>query len=344
MIMEFEMGKVVTTMRFASKPNDQLVSIIVPAYNAADSLERCVRSALEQTYENIEVILVDDGSIDKTPDMAEYLGSIDNRIKVIHQSNRGLSGARNTGLDAACGELVFFLDSDDYIEPGEIECLCTELKQTNADLVVGGMVLESSAGIRGRTIAAEAAILDEESYWSRAHRAAAGDYIEYVVSWGKLFKREVFLNERFDDGKLHEDEYIIHRLIAKCKTIAVVETTGYVYVQNSKSIMHNPNAKSLLDGAEALILRAKYYIDRGWADPAWEAVLFSREYLAASANLGTGEEIKSAYESLLSLWKENYRRLKALDKGTFRHKVTCRVFLIAPKLFSRLVSRRKEVE
>ena len=115
-----------------------LVSIIVPVYDAEQFLDRCIESALHQTYQNLEIVLVDDGSPDRCGDICDRHAKEDNRIVVIHQENAGPSAARNTGLDAAKGDFIYFLDSDDYIDLNTISVLVDTAKNEDADIVISG--------------------------------------------------------------------------------------------------------------------------------------------------------------------------------------------------------------
>ena len=313
-----------------------LVSIIIPAYNAEKTLTRCVESALNQTYPSIEIIIVDDGSTDETGELIKGLATVHHKIRVVRQKNRGLSGARNSGMDLAQGDLLFFLDADDYIEPNEVEALCSQMERTGADIVVGGLVYETQNGTREKMLVPKQGITDEEGYWHRAYYDSPGDYVSYVVSCGKLFKRTAFHRVRFDEGKLHEDEFIIHRLVSKCSIIALSDITGYVYVQNQGSITHTPSAKSLLDGAEAFAARTTYFMGRGWWKYAWRTLIDGRCRLADAAFCKLDVSERARLKQLISAWRNAYSRLKAEDNGTPRSRLACRLFLISPKLFSRL--------
>lgn len=311
-----------------------LVSVIIPVYNAEGSLARCVDSVLRQSYRPIEIILVDDGSMDGSPALVDLYASNYSQVVACHQENRGLSGARNAGIDRARGELLFFLDSDDYLEASEIEELCSVMSLTQADLVIGGFVYENSDGQRGSRLSLEPGVVDEKRFWSRVYIDYPEDYVAYVVSWGKLFKREIFLNERFDEGKVHEDEFIIHRLVAQCKKIAVVDTAGYIYVQNEGSISHSPCLSSYLDSAEAFLKRTEYFFTRNWAEYVQGALVAGRACLANAACYEKSSSERERFDRALAAWRAAYHRLRSRGGGTIRSRVACRFFLLSPKLFS----------
>lgn len=203
-----------------------MVSVVVPVYNVENYLERCVQSIRKQTYKNIEIILVDDGSPDMCGEMCDKLAECDNRIRVIHKINGGLSEARNTGIDFAKGEYVVFIDSDDWIDPDMIELLLHLQKKHSADIVecsyrnvYKNRVVEetkcSAEVIVGDSIFALEGMLD----WK---------YFK-PVAWNKLYKREVLGNIRYPKGKLHEDEFTTYKYFYNAKKLVYVDVSKYNY-------------------------------------------------------------------------------------------------------------------
>lgn len=324
--------------------NECLVSIIIPAYNTEKTLERCVSSALRQTYSNIEIVIIDDGSVDGTLAIADGLASVHTQIRAIHQENVGLSGARNAGIEASVGELIFFLDSDDYIEADEIEKLVTAMNQTGADIVVGGLKYVTSEEILLGTITQKNQVFDERSYWDCAYYDSLVKHVMFVVSCGKLFSRAVFQDERFDVGKIHEDEFIIHRLVANSASIAFADTAGYIYVQNQESIVHTPRASSILDGCEAISLRTEHFICRRWPELAWKSLIECAHLLARSIRHKAAREERERYSTLIRRWRELYRKSSQLGGSTTTQKMKCRLFLLSPKAFSILVGMKEKHE
>lgn len=314
--------------------SDYLISIIIPAYNASNSIKRCVESALHQTYPLVEIIIVDDGSSDDTGMIADKLATHDGRVKVIHQPNRGLSGARNTGIDCAAGNFLFFLDSDDVIESFEIEALLSSLLANDADYAVGGLALVDSADRKLGVVVVENQVINEEMYWEQAYIEKPEKSVEYIISCGKLFKAELFANCRFELNKFHEDEYIIHKITSISSRIAFVDKPGYVYIQNNSSIMHSEDEKSYLDAAEALLLRVDYFLNKGWLECAWGALLNCRVPLAEVKRSST-EASADLYkmERLYDHWKKHYVKLKHLRFGSMRQRLTNILFLACPLIF-----------
>ena len=213
--------------KLMSYSQHQLISIIVPIYNVEDYLKRCIDSILGQTYKNLEVILVDDGSPDKCGKI------IDSRIKVIHKKNGGLSSARNNGLDIATGDFIGFVDSDDYIERNMYESLIEALNNNNADIATCGIIREDTNTqhkINIRTPNTEKVYLDIDAIREILLSREIG-----ISVWSKLYKREIFSTLRFPVGENNEDAAIV----LECISGRVVVHTGictYHYIVRNNSI------------------------------------------------------------------------------------------------------------
>ena len=213
------------------------ISIIVPVYNVKDYLKKCVLSLIRQTYTNIEIILVDDGSTDGSEKLCDELAVADSRIKVIHQVNCGLSGARNSGIDNATGKYLFFCDSDDYLEYNALEMLLNNLKAQDADVVACGIEKiyndetckepeQFTNNIPGRWSGHESII-----------QMMRNNNICTVV-WNKLYKFELFDGIRFPLGVKNEDEATIYKVLYNAKIVSYIPDTLYNYFQRDSSIMH----------------------------------------------------------------------------------------------------------
>ena len=223
-----------------------LISVIVPVYRVEEYLERCVKSMLSQTYKNLEVILVDDGSPDQCPAICDACAEKDARVKVIHQENKGLSGARNAGIDAASGEYLAFVDSDDYVSPHFIEELYQLLQDTGCAIgqcrfsyVKGdGLVEEGDSAFciyRGESLM--------EQLYGPEEKATC-----FVVAWNKLYRAELFKETgiRYPEGRIHEDEATTYRLFHEAKKLAFLDRALYgYYTENGGSITSVFSAKRL---------------------------------------------------------------------------------------------------
>lgn len=214
---------------------NDLISVIVPVYKVEKYIHKCVNSILEQTYKNLEIILVDDGSPDSCGAICDKYASEDSRIKVIHKKNGGLSDARNAALAIASGKYITLLDSDDYWKLTYIEKSCEYLIKSNADLVVYPLCSVSEDG----RILKE---LDSGKYVEYTSEEALRMMFSRHLPWcaqGKLYKRELFDGIQYPVGKLMEDKATTYKIYEKCKKILFVECADYMYLIREGSIMHS---------------------------------------------------------------------------------------------------------
>lgn len=237
-----------------------LISIIVPVYKVECYLKRCVDSILMQTYKNFELILVDDGSPDNAPWICDEYARRDCRVRVIHKLNGGLSSARNAGLDAAKGEYIGFVDSDDFIKPQMYEKLLHALQESRADLAVCGYYYVDENGdecdvspcIPNKDILVQG----KEAYHILSERLM-------VPAWNKLYRYEIFASLRYPVGRLHEDEFIKASLYHNRSVICICEPLLY-YTQRPDSIMSKLTMKRLQDSSDALREQVEFYIRHGY--------------------------------------------------------------------------------
>ncbi len=207
-----------------------LISVIVPVYNVEKYLDRCVESIVSQTYKNLEIILVDDGSPDNCPEMCDAWAEKDSRIKVIHKENGGVSSARNAALDIAGGEYIGFVDSDDYIESNMFEVLLKNLIDNNADISVCGYQIndENDGEFNVRTVSQSDAL----------KLVCIGDY-KYGVLWNKLYKKSILKNIKMLNFVCCEDLIFNYYAIKKAGSIVECDSKLYHYFQNANSTVHN---------------------------------------------------------------------------------------------------------
>lgn len=209
------------------------ISVIVPVYKVEPYLRRCVDSVLAQSYRNLEIILVDDGSPDACGEICNEYAKRDSRITVIHKANGGLSDARNAGLDIMAGKYVAFVDSDDWIEPQMYETLLTQLKQFDADMAFGGVAdeLEQNGSVSTTKISNYGDIPFAENNVEAMRRYFHGSW----AAWDKLYKAELFENIRYPVGEINEDEAIVLRLLAKCTRVCYTSEVFYHYMKRPGS-------------------------------------------------------------------------------------------------------------
>ncbi len=212
------------------------VSIIVPIYKVEKEMDRCIKSILNQTYSNLEIILVNDGSPDKCPEMCNDYAEIDRRIKVIHKRNGGLSDARNEGLKIATGDYISFIDSDDWVADVFIECLLGSLIETNSDIAICNYYLVNEKGQKFKhKMVKEIEVLNHEEGISTLF---AQQKFGCMVCT-KLYKKNLFNNLEFPKGKLYEDIAISLPIFDRAKQSVLINKELYYYFQHENSIVNS---------------------------------------------------------------------------------------------------------
>ena len=238
------------------------LSVIVPVYNVEKYIRSCVDSILAQTHTNLEVILVDDGSTDRSGQICDFYAKMDERIIVIHKENGGLSDARNAGIDCATGDYLAFIDADDYIDSLMFFTMINALELAGADIALcnfdcvdenGKIIDEKNKG--ARVVAGE---LTSEQALNMLCKPC-GTY--YVIACNKIYKKEIFEELRFCNGKLHEDEFIVHEVFSRIKKMVCIEEPFYKYVQRNDSITNVSYSIRRLDAVEALFLRTRFFVN-----------------------------------------------------------------------------------
>lgn len=212
-----------------------ILSVIIPVYCVEDTLNRCVESVLRQNVTDMEVILVDDGSTDKCPKMCDDWGERDAHIRVIHKQNGGLSDARNAGIDVAKGDLITFVDSDDYLADNTYQPLLALMSDCD--------ILEFS--IANKLALQDRIYHDIGEYWlkERVYR--------HTYAWNKIYRRQLFENIRFPKGKVFEDAYTLPLLLKLSKTVRTTSKGFYYYSENPNGISAKANGQQLAQLLEA---------------------------------------------------------------------------------------------
>ncbi len=214
-----------------------MISVVIPAYNVASTLERCIRSMLIQTYKDLEIILIDDGSTDQTPGLCDKLVHEDSRIKVVHQPNSGVSAARNKGIELAKGDYLCFVDSDDFVEPDYLQRLLHSITSANADIAICDPF--------GKAIPVKEGILGSPSEIIDAILGYGKTEINQAV-WNKLFRKEVIQNLRFaTDIFLGEDTLFGVEFAKHCKRGCHVSKGLYHYEEPTASTAYRSDPKLL---------------------------------------------------------------------------------------------------
>lgn len=234
-----------------------LVSVIIPVYNVENLLQRCVDSVIKQTYSNLEIILVNDGSTDQSGVMCDDLKTRDSRIVVYHKPNGGLSDARNHGIERANGELIIFLDSDDWMDLSTIEKLYKLMKISDADISICNHIATSNENEKPNQLNYE---VYEYSNLEALLELYGKRSVQMAVSWGKLFKKQLFETVRFPLNKIHEDEFVIHHLLYQAHRVVYTSEPLMFYWQRPDSITGvGFNFKKKMHAIEALNERLTFF-------------------------------------------------------------------------------------
>lgn len=310
-----------------------LISVVVPVYNVEKYLDDCVESIVNQTYKELEIILVDDGSPDRCPEMCDAWAKKDSRIKVIHKKNGGGAQARNVGLDIAAGEYIAFVDSDDIIHPEMYSTLYSFLIENNCDIVecsyTTELPLEENASNKLITI------LDQKStLWENIN----GKYCVQLI-WNKLYKRETVGKIRFTIGKLIDDEFFTYKVLGNSNKTAVIDSKLYFYRQQEGSVMHRAYSLKRLAAVEAKVERAEYIKDRfpelytdaciGVAGSCIFNGQMSLKYLSKT-------DAREAFNYITPIYKSFNIKSKDLDSMIFKHKIWYVAANVSLKLCCRL--------
>lgn len=222
---------------------EDLISVIVPIYNVEKYINKCIDSIINQTYTNLEIILVDDGSPDNCGKICDEYAEKDNRIKVIHKENGGLSDARNVGIKNAKGMYVTVVDSDDYIEQKYIEILYKSIKENETDLAIGShkVIYENGTIIDKSTN--EENVLESKNVLKRILYDEGID----LSAWAKLYKKELFYSIQYPKDRLYEDAATTYKLIDSSNKISIISKPIYNYMIRNNSITNNDFSKKKMD-------------------------------------------------------------------------------------------------
>lgn len=316
-----------------------LVSIVVPIYNVEKYLNKCVDSIINQSYKNIEIILVNDGSKDKCPEICDKLIQEDLRIKVIHKKNGGLSDARNAGIKSANGEYILLVDSDDFIHPNMVRDLLFLALKYNADIVECG----AKDVIEGEDVKwKKFTQLNEEIYNREEALAKVLDYNNCrIVAWNKLYKSELFESIKYPVGKIHEDEFITPFLVDKCNKYINTSNSYYAYVKRENSIMTTKFDLKRMDIIEAQEKRLAYFSNKynGKYDDAIKYHYFvacaKLKYIAQNTN-------QNAIEMFNNIARERYNNLYDYLLHSKELELTKKIKIIVYKYTPSLVFKLKK--
>ena len=215
------------------------ISVIVPVYNTEKFLGQCLGSITNQTYKNLEILIIDDGSPDKSSTVYEQYAAQDNRIKIIKKKNAGISAARNTGIQFATGDWVHFIDSDDYLDLDYYEKMIAATNDINPDIIAGGVISQNSNlyNIQYKTRC---------MLFSTTEKFLQTNALKNCTVWRYIFKRDFLIqnNLTFTVGKIFEDMLFIPNAIMRASSIVTVPGTNYHYVYNQGSLLNKQQSKN----------------------------------------------------------------------------------------------------
>ncbi len=322
--------------------NEPLISVIVPVYNVEHYIKRCVDSILAQTYTNLEIILVDDGSTDDSGKICDEYAKMDIRVKIVHQKNGGLSDARNTGIRQANGICYTFIDSDDYVAVDYIACLCRLLWENQAQIAICGYrkVLEDFEIKKNF----DSEISTENLYYSEEALFRLLYQRKMITSvCGRLFRAELFEQIHFPKAKLHEDVAVTYRLFDAAEKIACTSAEKYYYFQRRDSIVNQKFRKQRMDYLE-FTKECIQYMNRN--HPQLTRAAISRHFSACFDLLSCiGNDKKIFAEEYLQIVREirKYRKRVLLDSNArFKNRLAAAgsyISITAIQRLSRLLKR-----
>ena len=302
------------------------VSVIVPIYNTRPFLEECVHSILNQQFsEPFEVLLVDDGATDGCDVLCDELAAQDRRIRVFHQENQGLSGARNTGIDAARGRYYAFVDADDVVRPGYLQALYDACETHDAYMAICAVEDVNEDGTSQDppeyTLPAETGVFVGKDLLNRFY-APNGTY--YTVAWNKLYRAEVWKLLHYPEGRLHEDDFVAHRLFWRCDKVVCLDAPLYNYRLRKGSICRTEMKPEAFDAVDGLADRYRFLVEnsapRDTVDAAYAACWRRYLFLCAKVRQNPSPKLVKAIskeqflmQSLIG-YLPNCRTLKMTEK------------------------------
>ena len=311
--------------------NKNLISVIVPVYNVYDYLDKCIQSIQRQSYSNIEIILVDDGSTDGSGVKCDEYAVKDSRIKVIHKTNGGLSDARNAGIEIAAGKWFSFIDSDDYISETCLEELLTAATDNECQISVCNMVrvYEDDVTENFYSPANSTVVLNDDERFSTLKQPSVCN---------KLFLSDLFEDVRFPVGKYYEDTFVYHILAHRAKRIALTGNEGYFYLSRRDSILGRPKyTDRYFDFVEAVYNRVTYLIEHKVGKYAEEACLSLYAAVAtAEKNIKKTEQNTLKFQQMRKAYDVAYNYLMNCKDVGIKQKIRLVLLKYIPGLHNRI--------
>lgn len=335
-----------------------MISVIIPIFNSEKWLKQCINSILDQTYRNIEVILVDDGSTDSSGTICDQYAEKDDRVRVIHQKNGRIARARNAGIEAAKGEYLSFIDSDDFFKPETLETALNLMKRYKADMVQWDLeylndedTLGDEHGVnKPHTPVVDFVVSNLEAIRIMLDTHHPDDRFNNICQccncvWPKLFKKSLFADVRFPVDREYEDLAIVHRLYKAANKVVFTNARFSVYRLRSSSVVHSMSIKGTVDGLDAYA--DKYEMLATWEDCDTKVCLGMAAHTFLSTAITT---------STLASHSEEIQRVKDIVRRTFgangnfkrnlpssADKLMYRIYLISPKFAYVILNLRRKI-
>lgn len=272
-----------------------IISIIIPVYNVKAYVGKCLNSIKRQKYENLDIIIVDDGSTDESGKICDEFVKNETRARVFHKKNGGLSDARNYGIKKAKGEIIAFVDSDDFVQEEFISAMYENMVENNVDVVVCGydLIKPKKEMMSGK--AATIKLLTKQENVD-------------IVAWNKLYKKSLFVNNNlwFPEGKKHEDTLVVYKILAQAKKVSYLDKSLYCYVERKESIMKTGKIEERLMMRELAAEEAiEYFKNDKDLRQAAEVSLLLAKY--AYLDFAISGKIKQSYGEVAKKWVREHR-------------------------------------
>jgi len=312
------------------------ISVIVPVYNSIKYLEKCIDSILSQTFQEIELILVNDGSTDKSGDLCEAYSRLDSRCRVFHKKNEGIASARNLGIRNASGKYIGFVDADDFIHKEMYQILYRNIKLSNAELVI----CEYKPVQEGEEVDIQKSITPKNKMKSLNHIEALNQLysenaVTYIYPWNKLYLKTLFEELEYNHGRNYDDEFIIHKVLFNCEKILFIDCELYYYLQRQGSFVRSQFTIQKLDRVYALYERIEFFKNNNLTDLHSLALkqymdVFFWYYFYAKNNL---QNIDIELKALKQTFHSTYLNLLKLNQIGLKQKIMLSMFRLNPSWF-----------
>ena len=311
--------------------DEVLLSVVVPVYNVEHYLKKCVDSICHQTYRNLEIILVDDGSTDCSGSLCDEFATSDSRIRVIHKSNGGLSDARNAGMELASGEWWMFVDSDDYIAPDTAETLLLAAVENHCEIAVCNMMRIYEDGKQEPFYCP----VTEPTIWAGEQRF---ETLRQPSVCNKLFRADLFKELRFPKRKFYEDTFVYHVLAHRANRIALTGLSGYYYLSRRESILGQSQfTDRYFDYVEAIHERAMFLFNHGVSRYGEEACLSLYAAIVNSTkNIRKTPQNAEHFQRMWEWYELAYRNLMSSPDTSIKQKLRLFFLKYAPKIHNKL--------